>query len=209
MKEDFSPPFLKIEVPEHCQPAFSLIDRFVKEYQPHHVVCMGKYYPWAFCFLESKNGGRIDAIYQTKEMTDGDMVVALDVLQTNTARNNVRRSMNLPLTDLEIHVRDRSDRIELDSKVHRYGRPDCLFMSPNTQGSLDHVINTIEDVNFEFNYLILLTPQNQDNDVDNPLDKVLDDIDLLGYQSLIHIDPRPDAFGVTIFTPRSKNYRND
>ena len=190
-------------IPPHCDPAYSKIREWNLEHSPNHVTCVGPYYPWVYAFLQDKNGGRIDAIYQTKDLQDGDMVVAYDVLQSNVTRNEVRRAMNLPLTDLEIHVRNRSEKLPLDDATFRFANPDCLFLTPGSQENLNEVTRMLSSLELNFNFLILLTPQT------NPyaLDPHLNFLSLIESKGMVIDDvvhAEEDSFGLYIFKNQSK-----
>lgn len=209
MKNATSPksPNLGIEqFPESCHKAMRRLQDFVHDYRPKHVVCWGPIHPWTYAVVTMMKGGRVDSIYQTEEMTDGDMVVIQDMLLTNIKLNtNIKAINNVP-NDLEIHVRPSDEELVLHDDTFRWGRADTLVYSHHLKSGVPfHEQFKTRRTDWTFNNVLCLIPHTPANGIDEVKSWcALDEAEAmasLGYEEVRFLPARENQYGIIHFQP--------
>jgi len=203
-------PNLGIEqFPEFCHKAIRKIQDAVVDNDPNHVVCWGPIHPWAYAVISCMNGGRVDAMYQTESMTDADMVVVQDLLLTNIRRNDAKRAVEQTPTDLEIHVRRKSEEIVLHDDTFRWGKADTLVFSQHLKsGTPFHKIFSTRRPDWTFDNVLCLIPHTPANGIDEvkswcALDEA-EAMDALGYEEVRFLPARENQYGIIHFQPTQR-----
>lgn len=137
--------------------------RMVQKLNCDHWTIVGPSYPWFYSVLSSYPK-RIDCVHTSKEFGDVDMANAVDILQTNVKTNEMKRNLNLSLTDLEVHVRpDFCDEMLWDH-THNFSHPDALFLT-TTHGANDTPIDVLVNQP-ECKYILCLIPKHKIDGID-------------------------------------------
>jgi hypothetical protein len=197
------------QFPESCHKAIRRIQDFVHDYSPKHVVCLGPIHPWTYAVVSMMKGGRVDSIYQTDEMTDGDMVVIQDMLLTNIRANETYKALNQVQNDLEIHVRHLDEDLALHDETFRWGRADTLVYSQHLKTGVPfHEKFKTRRTDWTFDNVLCLIPHTPANGVDEvkswcALDEA-EAMDALGYEEVLFLPARENQFGLIHFQPTQR-----
>lgn len=212
MKTDTSLPNLGIEqFHESTHEVLNLMKNFVMDYNIEKALMVGQVYPWAYGIMATMNRGRMDAVWCTDNLTDADTQVFMDLLSTNSERNRVRKSMDLPQLNLHCHVRPADSDLKLDTAFEGWGFPELVVVCPMGEGGgIQETMKILPTSNgWKPQFVLCIIPQKKSHELETLIypEYFADIMDLAEsmnkhYTDEMYIAPI-DKFGSILFVKRN------